>query len=96
MKSRMITLPELGLIAGTRALLGVGVGLLLADRIAPEQRRAVGWTLLIVGALTTVPLAAEVLLGGEPPARTGGPARFGQEEAEDADSSREMAAAGGD
>jgi hypothetical protein len=56
-----ITLPELGLVAGTRAAAGVGIGLLLADRLSPEQRKAVGWTLLAVGALTTIPLAMEIL-----------------------------------
>jgi hypothetical protein len=56
-----ISLPELGLIAGTRAALGVGLGLLLADRFSPEQRRAIGWTLVLIGASTTVPLALEVL-----------------------------------
>ncbi len=65
---RTLTLPELGLIAGTRAMAGVGIGLLLADRLNPDQRRAVGWTLLAVGALTTIPLAANVLLGHEEPA----------------------------
>ena len=56
-----VTFPELGLIAGTRAMAGVGLGLLLADCLPAEQRRAVGWTLLLVGALTTIPLAFEVL-----------------------------------
>src|SRR5260370_34135464 len=65
---RTITLPELGLIAGTRAMAGVGIGLLLADRLNPERRRAIGWTLLAVGALTTIPLAAEVFLSHEEPA----------------------------
>ncbi len=51
-----ITLPELGLIAATRALLGAGVGILLADKLSDEQRKAVGWTLTAVGALTTIPL----------------------------------------
>jgi hypothetical protein len=60
MRETRITLPELGLIAGTRAALGAGLGLLLADRLTETQRRAVGWTLFIVGALTTVPLAFEV------------------------------------
>jgi hypothetical protein len=27
----------------------------------PEQRRAIGWTLLAVGVLTTVPLVAQVV-----------------------------------
>jgi hypothetical protein len=35
--------------------------LLLADKISPEQRRAIGWTLVAVGALTTIPLGMEIL-----------------------------------
>jgi hypothetical protein len=62
MKPKMITLPELGLISGTRAMAGAGLALLLADKLNPDQRRAVGWTLLAVGALTTIPLVAEVML----------------------------------
>ena len=61
MRERGITLPELGLIAGTRVALGAGLGLLLASRLDPDQRRAVGWTLLLVGIVSTVPLAMEVL-----------------------------------
>jgi hypothetical protein len=60
MREARITLPELALIAGTRAALGAGLGLLLADRLPEGQRRAIGWTLLLVGALSTVPLAFEV------------------------------------
>jgi hypothetical protein len=59
----MITLPELALIAGTRAALGAGVGLLLADRLDATQRKAVGWTLVFLSAATTIPLAIEVLGG---------------------------------
>jgi hypothetical protein len=61
MRETRLTVPELALIAGTRAALGAGLGLLLADRLAPAQRRAVGWTLLLFGVLTTLPLAFEVL-----------------------------------
>ncbi|HEX3358648.1 MAG TPA: hypothetical protein VHS31_16855 [Tepidisphaeraceae bacterium] len=61
MRPRTITLPELGMIAGTRAALGAGIALLLADQMDDEQRRAVGWTLLAVGALSTIPLAAEIM-----------------------------------
>src|SRR5579875_2869798 len=60
MRETRITFPELGLVAGTRAAAGVGIGLLLADRLSPKQRKAVGWTLLLVGALTTIPLALEI------------------------------------
>ncbi len=62
MTQRMITLPLIGLIAGTRAALGAGIALLLADRLTDDQRRAVGWTLTAVGVISTVPLAAHVLL----------------------------------
>jgi len=61
MRETRVTLPELALIAGTRGMLGAGLGLLLADRLPEAQRKAVGWTLVLVGALTTVPLAFEVL-----------------------------------
>ncbi len=56
-----ITFPELFAIAGTRVLFGGGMGLLLAGRLRDPQRRAVGWTLLAVGAATTIPLALQVL-----------------------------------
>ena len=72
MRETQISLPELALIAGTRGMLGAGIGLLLADRMPEGQRRAVGWTLLLVGALTTVPLAFEVLGGGRFAERVGG------------------------
>ncbi|WP_237722910.1 hypothetical protein [Singulisphaera acidiphila] len=61
MRETRITLPELALIAGTRGMLGAGIGLLLADRLSEGQRRAVGWTLVLVGAFSTIPLAMEVL-----------------------------------
>ena len=60
MKTVSLTLPELALLAGTRAALGAGVGVLLGEKLKPEQRQAVGWTLLAVGLLTTIPLALEV------------------------------------
>jgi len=59
-KTVTLTLPEIALLAGTRAALGAGVALLLADKLNLEQRRSVGWTLCAVGLLTTIPLALEV------------------------------------
>jgi hypothetical protein len=61
MRERLITIPEIGLVAGTRAMLGAGIALLLADRLPIDSRRAIGWTLIAVGAITTVPLAMEIL-----------------------------------
>ncbi len=61
MKERGLTLPEIALIGGTRVALGVGIGLLLAHKLTGEKRRAVGWTLFLVGAVSTIPLALNVL-----------------------------------
>jgi gas vesicle protein len=61
MKEARLTLPELALIAGTRGALGAGIALLLADKLSKEQRKAVGWTLFLAGAVSTIPLARNVL-----------------------------------
>ena len=61
MREHPLTIPEIMLIGGTRVALGAGLALLLTDRLNPEQRRAVGWTLFLVGAVSTVPLALNVL-----------------------------------
>ena len=61
MRESTLTLPEIFLIGGTRAALGAGLALLLAEKLDRKERRAVGWTLFIVGVATTVPLALEVL-----------------------------------
>jgi len=60
-QKRTVTLPQIGMIAATRAALGAGIALLVGERLDPKPRRAVGWTLLAVGALTTIPLIAGVL-----------------------------------
>jgi len=61
MKKTELTLPELALIAGTRGMLGAGAALLLASKLNNDQRKAVGWTLFLTGALSTIPLAIGVI-----------------------------------
>ena len=61
MKKADLTIPEIALIGGTRGLLGAGIALLLSDFFSSGQWRAVGWTLFLVGAISTIPLAANVL-----------------------------------
>lgn len=57
-----VSIPEMGFVAATRAMAGAGVGLLLADCFkAADTRRATGWTLLAIGALTTIPIALAVI-----------------------------------
>ena len=64
MRKREVTLPQLFLIAGTRVALGIGVGLLISNRLNSDQKRAAGLALVAVGALTTIPLAVSVLNQG--------------------------------
>lgn len=61
MKETRLTLPELSLIAGTRAVLGGGIALLFADRLSEKQRKAAGWALFLTGAVSTIPLVRLVL-----------------------------------
>jgi hypothetical protein len=61
MKVKSLTVPEIGLIAITRVVLGIGIGLILADRLNADQQKSVGCALLVVGALSTIPIAANVL-----------------------------------
>jgi hypothetical protein len=52
---------EFGFIVATRALLGAGIGMLLADRVG-RRRTGLGASLVALGALTTIP-AVFTLLG---------------------------------
>jgi len=61
LKTSELTLPEVGLIAATRGMLGAGIALLLADRLNEDQRKAIGWVLFVIGATSTIPLALDVL-----------------------------------
>ena len=60
MFTTQLRLPELALVVGTRGLLGAGLGLLFAERVDADQRRAVGWALVAIGLVTTIPLARMV------------------------------------
>ena len=64
MQSRLFTLPELAFIAGTRGMLGAGIGLLLSGKMSESQRRTVGLTLLTVGVVTTIPAAMAIFGSG--------------------------------
>lgn len=61
MLERKLTIPEIILIAGTRVALGAGIGLLLSTRLSNDQRKAAGIALVLVGGLTTIPLAIGVI-----------------------------------
>ena len=61
MIERKLSLADIFLIGGTRVALGIGIGLLLSERLTKDQRKAAGVALLAVGAATTVPLAINVI-----------------------------------
>ncbi len=49
MRRTNLTVPEVILIAGTRVALGVGVGLLISEKMDRSARRAAGVALFAVG-----------------------------------------------
>lgn len=65
---RQLNLSDIILLATTRGMLGAGIGLLAARRMSDAQRLAVGRTLVLVGAVTTIPLALRVF--GQPSRKT--------------------------
>ena len=61
MKTINVSLPEAALAVGTRAIAGVGIGLLLGNHLIAPERRRLGWALFAFGALTTIPLAMRIV-----------------------------------
>jgi len=61
MRRISLRVPEIGFIAGTRAAFGVGLGLLLADRLNRRQRRKAGRVLVAIGAVTSVPVVVKLI-----------------------------------
>lgn len=60
MREVRTTLPLIVAIGATRGMIGVGIGLLLSERIGPNHRRDVGIALAALGALSTLPLAIKL------------------------------------
>ncbi len=61
MMESKLNMAEIMLIAGTRMVLGAGIGLLLSTRMNNDQRKAAGLSLALVGGLTTIPLVLDVI-----------------------------------
>jgi hypothetical protein len=75
MKEVTLRAPDLMLLVGTRVALGIGVGLLVATRLEERARKSAGVALLLVGALTTLPILLNVRAGA---ARAAGSERAGE------------------
>ena len=59
-KSLHVSFPELVFVAGTRAIIGLGAGLLLANAMSRSTRKAIGLPLFLGGLLTTIPIAMHI------------------------------------
>jgi len=61
MTETKLTIADIILIAGTRVVLGAGIGSLVSTRLNNDQRKAAGLSLALVGGLTTIPIALGVI-----------------------------------
>lgn len=62
MKTYPVTLLQLGILTGTRAVAGAGLALLLSGKATAELRKGIGWSLLSVGAVTYILLVIDLFL----------------------------------
>lgn len=60
MRTLRLDTPLLVLVGATRGMIGFGAGLLIAERLRRDRRKSVGWTLLAIGALSTIPLGVKI------------------------------------
>jgi hypothetical protein len=63
MKSIVLDVPSFTFVLGTRVALAAGIGLLVSDKLSDTRRRAIGTTLIALGAATTLPAAISVVRG---------------------------------
>jgi hypothetical protein len=56
-------LPVAPLLVLTRTAIGLGLGILLADKIRPRVRQATAMTLLAIGALAAAPWLVKITVG---------------------------------
>ena len=57
MRNLNVSLPEVAFVAATRGVGGIGIGLLASALLKDEHRKKVGFALLAIGILTTIPIA---------------------------------------
>ena len=54
---KSLSVPEIAIFAATRGAIGFGAGLLLADKLRQTKRKTLGWSLLLSGLASTIPIA---------------------------------------
>lgn len=62
MKQVILPIQELGAIAATRFMFGIGTALLFGHLIPSRYRRRIGWALTAIGALSTPPLVCDIVV----------------------------------
>ena len=73
MRTYPVTLPEMAIVALTRGMAGAGLGLLVGGSMQRETRRTLGWTLFLLGAVSTVPILFALLGNRDPGGRDAAP-----------------------
>jgi len=53
---KSISVPEIAIFAATRGAIGLGAGLLLADKLKQPKRKTLGWSLFLSGLASTIPI----------------------------------------
>ena len=61
-RKKKVSTRQLVAIAGTRALLGIGAGLLLSPKLESRRRRIFGMALLTAGVVSTIPIARSLFV----------------------------------
>lgn len=54
---KSVSVAEIAIFAVTRGAIGLGAGLLLADKFKQAKRRTIGWSLFLSGLASTIPIA---------------------------------------
>ena len=72
MKTVLLDLPSFAFVVSTRAALAGGVAFLVSDRLSATRRRAIGATLVAIGAATTIPAVLSVMRGTRRSSRRNG------------------------
>ena len=67
MKTYPVTLLQVGMLSGTRAVAAAGLALVVASRIPRESRAAIGWSLLGAGSIFYLTLVADLVLRNREP-----------------------------
>jgi hypothetical protein len=66
LKVNTLSVPEIAIFAATRGAIGLGAGLLLADKLQQPKRKTIGWSLFLSGLASTIPIAMHLFRKTKP------------------------------